>query len=61
MQRLALLFLVVALEAALFAFGGVPALVNDVAQILFYVFIVLAVLCFAATLFRRKETPRDLV
>lgn len=58
MLRLALLFLVVALIAGLFAFGGVPALAHDAASILFYVFGVLAVLAFAVNLFRGEKTPQ---
>lgn len=60
MLRLALLFLVVALVAALFGFGRVLEATHGVAQVFFYVFLVLAVALFAANLFR-KETPRDLV
>ncbi len=44
MLRLAVLFLVIALLAALFGFGGVAAYSWEGAKILFFVFIVLAVL-----------------
>src|SRR3954463_4268979 len=44
MLRLALLFLVVALIAALFGFVGVASVSMEAARIFFFVFIVLAVL-----------------
>jgi uncharacterized membrane protein YtjA (UPF0391 family) len=43
MLRWALLFLVVALVAALFGFGGVAGISMDAAKILFFVFLVLFV------------------
>jgi uncharacterized membrane protein YtjA (UPF0391 family) len=46
MLRLAILFLVIALIASLFGFGLVGAVAYDAAKILFFVFIVLAVLAF---------------
>jgi uncharacterized membrane protein YtjA (UPF0391 family) len=46
MLRLAILFLVVALIAALFGFTGVYAAGMEAAKIVFFVFIVLAVLAF---------------
>jgi uncharacterized membrane protein YtjA (UPF0391 family) len=46
MLRLAILFLVVALIAGLFGFGLVSGIAYDAAKILFFVFIVLAVLSF---------------
>ena len=44
MLRLAIVFLVIALVAALFGFGGVAAYSWEGAKILFFIFIVLAVL-----------------
>lgn len=44
MLRMALMFLVIALIAALFGFGFVANMSYSAAQILFFVFIVLAVL-----------------
>jgi uncharacterized membrane protein YtjA (UPF0391 family) len=41
MLRLAIVFLVIALIAAVFGFGGVAAVATDAARILFFVFIVL--------------------
>ncbi|MGH7170899.1 MAG: DUF1328 domain-containing protein [Gemmataceae bacterium] len=46
MLRFAILFLVVALIAGLFGFGLVSGMAWDAAKILFFVFIVLAVLSF---------------
>jgi uncharacterized membrane protein YtjA (UPF0391 family) len=48
MLRLAILFLVIALLAAVLGFSGVAGLSVDVAWILFLVFIVLAVVSFVA-------------
>jgi len=44
MLRLALLFFVIALIAAFFGFGFVSSMSYDFAKILFFVFVVLAVL-----------------
>jgi uncharacterized membrane protein YtjA (UPF0391 family) len=46
MLRLAILFLVIALIAALFGFFPVAGVAYDAAKILFFIFIVLAVLSF---------------
>lgn len=46
MLRLAILFLIIALIAALFGFGGVAALSWEGAKILFAIFLILAVLSF---------------
>jgi len=61
MLRLALGFVVVALIAALFGFGGVANLSFEAARILFFVFLVLAVLFFVGNLFRGGSAPRDIV
>ena len=53
MLRLAILFLVIALLAALFGFGLVADMSYDAARILFFVFIVLAVLSLRGCVFRR--------
>jgi uncharacterized membrane protein YtjA (UPF0391 family) len=60
MLRLALLFLVIALVAALFGFGIVADLSFEAAKILFFVFLVLAVLFFVGN-FLRGAPPRDIV
>ena len=52
MLRLAILFLVIALIAALFGFGGIVSVGMDAAKICFFVFIVLAVLSFLGGAFR---------
>lgn len=57
MLRWAILFLVVALVAALFGFGGVAAVGVDAARILFFVFLVL----FVVSLVMGNRTPRDVV
>ena len=59
MLRLALLFLVIALVAALFGWGGIESLSFEAARIFFFGFIVLAVLFFVGGLMR--GTPRDVV
>jgi uncharacterized membrane protein YtjA (UPF0391 family) len=46
MLRWAILFLVIALVAALFGFGGVAGVSMEAARILFFVFVVLAILAF---------------
>ena len=61
MLRLALLFLVIALVAGFFGFGFVASLSFEAARLLFFVFIILAVLFILAGIFRGGRTPRDLV
>jgi uncharacterized membrane protein YtjA (UPF0391 family) len=46
MLRLAILFLVIALIASLFGFGLVTGVAVEAAKIVFFVFIILAVLSF---------------
>jgi uncharacterized membrane protein YtjA (UPF0391 family) len=53
MLRLAVLFLVIALIAALFGFGMVSDMSYDAAKIFFFVFIVLAVLSLLGGVMRR--------
>lgn len=53
MLRLALIFLVLALLAALFGFGLVANFAYGAAKILFFVFLVLAVLSYLGGNFRR--------
>jgi uncharacterized membrane protein YtjA (UPF0391 family) len=53
MLRLAVLFLVIALIAAFFGFGGVESMSWEGAKILFFVFIVLAVLSLLGGVLRR--------
>lgn len=56
MLRLALVFLIVALIASIFSFGLIAGLAYDVAKILFFLFLVLAVVAFIADAFRGR-TP----
>jgi uncharacterized membrane protein YtjA (UPF0391 family) len=49
----ALVFFVVALVAALFGFGGIAAGAAQIAQVLFFVFLVLFLASLIAGLFRR--------
>jgi len=60
MLRLAILFVVIALIAAFLGWGGVAAVSFEAARILFFVFLVLAVLFFVGN-FLRGAPPRDLV
>jgi len=60
MLRLALLFLVIAMIAALFGFGGVESIAWDGARIFFFLFLVLAVLMFIGGALRGGP-PRDIV
>jgi uncharacterized membrane protein YtjA (UPF0391 family) len=53
MLRYAIIFFVVALVAALFGFGGIAASAAGIAQLLFYGFIILAVISLIVGLIRR--------
>ena len=53
MLRWAILFLVVALIAALFGFGGIAAGATEIARILFFVFLVLFVVSLLTGAVRR--------
>lgn len=53
MLHYAVVFLVIALIAAVFGFGGIAAGAVGIAKILFFVFVVLAVLTFVVSLFKR--------
>jgi uncharacterized membrane protein YtjA (UPF0391 family) len=54
MLRYAVTFFVIALLAALFGFGGIAASAADIAQLLFYGFIILAVISLLVSLIRRN-------
>jgi len=60
MLRLAIVFLVVALLAMLLGLPGVAAISMDAARIMFFIFLVLAVLFFLGN-FLRGAPPRDIV
>ena len=55
MLQLAITFLVIALIAALLGFGGVAGSFVGLAKILFFVFLVLAVLSYLGGTFRRSS------
>jgi len=54
MLHYAVVFFVIALIAALFGFGGIAASASGIAQILFFIFIVLAVASFLFGLIKRN-------
>lgn len=60
MLRLAVAFLIIALIAGLFSFGLVANMAFDAARILFFIFLVLAVLSLLGNVFR-GGAPRDVV
>ena len=53
MLKWALVFLIVALVAAVFGFGGISAAAVDIARILFFVFVVLFLLSLVFGMARR--------
>ncbi|MBF5006626.1 DUF1328 domain-containing protein [Diaphorobacter caeni] len=53
MLRYAVIFLVIALVAAVFGFGGIAAGAVDIAKILFFVFIIIAVITFVLGLMKK--------
>lgn len=59
MLRLALLFLIIALIAALFEWGGIASAAVGIAKILFFVFLVLFVLALLVGVVRGR--PADTV
>lgn len=54
MLRYAVIFFIIALVAALFGFGGIAAGATEIAKILFFVFIIIAVVTFVINLIQRK-------
>jgi uncharacterized membrane protein YtjA (UPF0391 family) len=58
MLRWALIFFVIAIIAALFGFGGIAATASGIAQILFYIFLVLFIVALLIGLLGgRTPTP----
>lgn len=57
MLRWALIFLVIALVAALFGFGGIAATATNIAQILFYIFLVLFLVALLFGLIAGRKPP----
>ena len=45
MLRLALFFLVVSIIAAVFGFGGIAATAAGIAKVLFFIFLIIFVIC----------------
>lgn len=54
MLHYAIVFLVIALIAAVFGFGGIAASAVGIAKILFYVFVAMAVITFILSLLKKK-------
>jgi len=54
MLNYAVVFLVIALIAAVMGFGGIASSAAGIAQLLFVIFIILAVVSFAVGLMRRR-------
>ncbi|THT99955.1 DUF1328 domain-containing protein [Lampropedia puyangensis] len=54
MLRYAVIFFIIALVAALFGFGGIAAGATEIAKILFFIFIIIAVITFVLNLIQRK-------
>ena len=55
--RFALIFLVVAIIAAVFGFGNIAAAATEIARVLFFIFIVVFVLLLIGWLMGRKGPP----
>ena len=55
MLRAAIVFFIVALIAAAFGFGGISAAAVDIAQILFFIFVVLFLISLIAHLVRGRS------
>ncbi len=53
MLGLIVLFLVIAIVAAIFGFGGIVAAATDIAIILFWIFVALLIVAIVARLVRR--------
>lgn len=60
MLRWAIIFLVIAIIAALFGFGGIAATASGIAQILFYIFLVLFVIALLFGLLGGRTPPTPL-
>ena len=54
MLHYAVVFLVIALIAAFFGFGGIVAGAVEIAKILFFIFVVMAIVTFIAGLLKRS-------
>ena len=58
MLRLALMFFIVAIIAAVFGFGGVAAASADIAQLIFFIFVALLVIALVFGIIDRRAGPR---
>jgi uncharacterized membrane protein YtjA (UPF0391 family) len=54
MLHYAVVFLVIALVAAVFGFGGIAAGAVEIAKILFFVFVIMAVVAFVIGLMKKR-------
>ncbi|MCL4761640.1 MAG: DUF1328 domain-containing protein [Burkholderiales bacterium] len=54
MLHYAIVFFVIALIAAVFGFGGIAAGAVEIGKILFFVFLVIAVITFVMSLLRKR-------
>lgn len=54
MLHYAVVFLVIALIAALLGFGGIAAGAVEIAKLLFFVFVIMAVAAFIVSLLRKR-------
>ena len=54
MLHYAIVFLVIALIAAVFGFGGIAASAAGIAKILFFIFVVMAAITFVFSLLKKK-------
>ncbi|WP_048439010.1 DUF1328 domain-containing protein [Caenimonas sp. SL110] len=54
MLHYAIVFFVIALIAALFGFGGIAAGAVEIAKILFFVFVIMAVVAFVMSLGKKR-------
>ena len=54
MLRYSVIFLVIALVAALFGFGGIASGAVEIAKILFFVFVIIAIVTFIVSLVKKN-------
>lgn len=54
MLHYAVVFLIIALIAAVFGFGGIASGAVGIAKILFFVFVIMAAITFVVSLFKNK-------
>jgi uncharacterized membrane protein YtjA (UPF0391 family) len=54
MLHYAIVFLVIALIAALFGFGGIAAGAVEIAKVLFFIFVIMAVIAFVISIGRKR-------